>query len=952
VCAGNYFTCALHVTTTVYCSGQNGYGQLGTGDFVSYNEPLIPVGGSGAPLSGVAQIACGGWHAAALRDDGALYTWGWSNYGQVGRGTSGAAGFNSPGIVLLPGIFWASVAAGGLSTCAISTPANGSSLFCWGVDGAVGKNTTAASPTGTNTPTLVRAAVDASLDPTGFVNRNIVSVTIGPTAAVAAAAPYWTWARNSSGALFGWGLTAVGANSYLGFRTDCSVSNVRYNAPRMGCLRGAEFTSVSAGYAHFCGIKTDASLVCWGRDVSPGTYLTGSRAFCTPAGACDPAAVIVPGQGASSWIAVRAGQYATCGILAGTNAMYCWGGSVLSPLPIGMLLSNSTDATTAYSSAGTPLLLAQGAEAGKWADAAVGAAHICGLSTAGTIFCGGDFSYGQWGVGLSTQTPAANVAFGANVAAVGLAPSGAAVIHALSAAGRIQTMGTSSNGRLGVAGVLSAQVHAPLQLGAATAPWSGFVWTRVITCVNGGCGLLANKSALCWGNNAEGEAGNGGITQVTVPTLVVGGLLFDKLACSSQSTCGLQAGTGAIWCWGSNAQGQLGIGVVVARRTTPTLVVGGHTFTDLAMGGLNACGIHTNTSVLCWGWDNLQQVGHGGAVRNTVYSPVLAGWPLTATAITVGYRFTCIVTPSTALACWGMNPGGQFCSAVASVVSSPYATIATAGTGWVSLSASQANGVGVLCGLLVDGSVRCCGDNARLLVGNADAVAYTVPTAPTWFPGQPTAGYSSITVGGSGAACATHPTAGLFCWGSAAPNVGVRNGVVLAQMHAPATPSSTRTPSATSSVTRTSSATPSNSGTPSATPSETRTPSTSRTASGTPTVTRSGSRTSSLTQTPSRSPSQTPVRLTRTALPPARCTLITPQPPTRPRAPHDSKPTVGHADTDFDALHGRVWVRHADAVAEHYVHADPLADHLSDPDKHAVVHGHAVRLADGDAHSV
>lgn len=62
--------------------GGNGYGQLGTGDTEARRTPVV-VG------SGFSRVATG-WHfSAGLKTDGTLWTWGTSERGELGNGTSG-----------------------------------------------------------------------------------------------------------------------------------------------------------------------------------------------------------------------------------------------------------------------------------------------------------------------------------------------------------------------------------------------------------------------------------------------------------------------------------------------------------------------------------------------------------------------------------------------------------------------------------------------------------------------------------------------------------------------------------------------------------------------------------------------------------------------------------------------------------------------------------------------
>jgi hypothetical protein len=69
------------------------------------------------------------------------------------------------------------------------------------------------------------------------------------------------------------------------------------------------------------------------------------------------------------------------------------------------------------------------------------------------------------------------------------------------------------------------------------------------------CGRLVDLTASCWG---AGPLGNGSFTSSATPVAVSGGLKFAELAVGRDFSCGRKA-DGDVWCWGRNADRQLGI---------------------------------------------------------------------------------------------------------------------------------------------------------------------------------------------------------------------------------------------------------------------------------------------------------------------------------------------------------------------------------------------------------
>ena len=92
------------------------------------------------------------------------------------------------------------------------------------------------------------------------------------------------------------------------------------------------------------------------------------------------------------------------------------------------------------------------------------------------------------------------------------------------------------------------------------------------------CGVEAGTGrAWCWGANTQGQLGDGTVDHASPygkssPVMVTGGIVFSSLVAGYAHTCGVEAGTNAVWCWGGNYAGQLGDGTT-ADRTAPVAVI-------------------------------------------------------------------------------------------------------------------------------------------------------------------------------------------------------------------------------------------------------------------------------------------------------------------------------------------------------------------------------------------
>ena len=75
----------------------------------------------------------------------------------------------------------------------------------------------------------------------------------------------------------------------------------------------------------------------------------------------------------------------------------------------------------------------------------------------------------------------------------------------------------------------------------------------------------------CWGYNASGEVGDGTTTNRSAPVAIATGTPMGSLGAygRNNSQCAVPKSGGAPWCWGYNAQGQLGTGSTAGAIPTP-----------------------------------------------------------------------------------------------------------------------------------------------------------------------------------------------------------------------------------------------------------------------------------------------------------------------------------------------------------------------------------------------
>ena len=265
----------------------------------------------------------------------------------------------------------------------------------------------------------------------------------------------------------------------------------------------------------------------------------------------------------------------------------------------------------------------------------------CGLTAAGRAYCWGYGGYGELGLGVrpflrapdETQQSPRAVAGNhdfVQVDAGHLAPCG------VTSASETYCWGDNSEGQLGD-GVDSSRL-APTKVAGAE------LYASVAVGGWHSCGRTASGTALCWGYNSYGQLGTGGTVNSATPAAVSGSLQFRSISAGYFHTCGVAMDSTA-YCWGDNWSGMLGDGSTT-QRNAPVPVAGGHKFAVAIAGGHFSCGIAVDSSAYCWG-----RYGHR--------VPVAVAGGHAFGALAVGHGHACALTASGSAFCWGYNAFGQ-----------------------------------------------------------------------------------------------------------------------------------------------------------------------------------------------------------------------------------------------------------------------------------------------------
>ncbi len=426
-------------------------------------------------------------------------------------------------------------------------------------------------------------------------------------------------------------------------------------------------SSVSAGQVHACAVISASSandpgtVWCWGEDsyYELGTGTSGSATRV-------PQEVVALNNGTghlTGATAVSTGKWHTCALVSG--GVDCWGnngwGQRGNPSP-----SNSD--------------LSYPVVAGSIASASVldsGDYFNCALISDHTITCWGDNSVDQLGTGKigSSQTPL--TVSGSWTTPAHVSVGGEHVCAIDSSDGSVWCWGRNNDGQLGNGSTTDSSTPVKVKGGGG----SGFL-TGVTQVSAGGfhtCAVKSDNTVWCWGADYDGQLGDG----ITLPAsssaasttpieVKTGSSTFltgvTQVSAGGSHTCAVKSDNTA-WCWGYNAEGQLGINSTsnssLALQVKGVSGIGNLTsVTQVSAGEYHSCAV-AGGYAYCWGDNSYGQLGFDSANASSLYPMEVWEWNgtgtsfLPATSVSAGSDASCAVDSSYYAYCWGHNYDGQ-----------------------------------------------------------------------------------------------------------------------------------------------------------------------------------------------------------------------------------------------------------------------------------------------------
>jgi alpha-tubulin suppressor-like RCC1 family protein len=336
--------------------------------------------------------------------------------------------------------------------------------------------------------------------------------------------------------------------------------------------------SISLGDSHTCARRADGSVACWGKNLN-GQIGNGVVSLIE----ASPVAVI----GLSDAVQIAAATLHTCARRAG-GTIVCWGDNSYGQLGNGTTTSSNVPVTVAGITDAVDLVS--------------GAFHACARTMGGQVMCWGRNDFGEVGNGTNVQanTPVA-------IAGVeGALALGAGDLHtcAVRADTTVACWGDNTSGQLGDTSL--ADQWSPVSVKNLTGA-TGLAAGEGHTCAR------TSGPVECWGVDEHGELGyglfDGGLIGSLTPVYAMGITNAVQIAAGDAQSCAALA-DGTVACWGENNNGQLGDGMF-ADSPVPVPVLDVTGALEVSVGSEHACVRTKDQAVLCWGADAFGQLGDG-----------------------------------------------------------------------------------------------------------------------------------------------------------------------------------------------------------------------------------------------------------------------------------------------------------------------------------------------------
>ncbi len=321
----------------------------------------------------------------------------------------------------------------------------------------------------------------------------------------------------------------------------------------------------------------------------------------------------------------------------------------------------------------------------------------------------GGNEYGQLGQGGATSTQNVTLTQIGSLTNWKMLAAGSRNTYALRSDGTIWAWGENSFAQLGQGFASTTQMlTTPIQVG------TGNTWTTLSAGNGYFAGAIDTSGRLwMWGDNFWGQTSQATTTTpITVPTQVGADTAWRAISVGFGHSVALKT-NGTMWSWGDNAEGQLGNGTLGTPNITPTQIGVATDWVDVTSGTYHSVALKSDGTMWAWGDDDFGNLGHGGATTTPNPTPTQIGTDTDWLDVESFGVFTMALKSTGTLWAWGSNTSGQLGQGASSTPVTAPVQVGT-DTDWVNVSVGAAHVLAVKS----NGTLWAWGNNSRGQVGS------------------------------------------------------------------------------------------------------------------------------------------------------------------------------------------------------------------------------------------
>jgi alpha-tubulin suppressor-like RCC1 family protein len=645
VCGGLEHAAAVDNQGRLFTWGLNSHGELADGTTVSKTTPVQI---TSLANEFIVSVSCGYYHTVALTRNSTVWSWGYNGYGQLGDGST--TNRLQPFQVYLAGLLYkkraAKVVAGGYLTMVL---AGDGQIYSFGYNGygQMGDGTSASK----YVPTSVTGPI---------ATKKVISI---------ATSGHSSYAVTSEGVVYSCGYSGQG-------QTGISTATLLTLTPiTTGLLASEQVVEITSGmsqpsyiYSHVLALTANNTVFGWGYAAS-GQFADGTTTSRTQPGRFNS---VYPMRSA---VAISAGM--SHSLVIYNSNITCFG-----VFPDDVTVCNRKGQCTAVDTC-----LCEDGYSGPecnvfdcfnitTSDSSVCSGHgrciaedvclcdskytgdECEREIFGLAFAAGQQNYLNLGDATGQDSIVPSMVVGhLQRRFVNFVDAGYEISVSLSRDQTVYTFGRGTYGAMGFAGAATTQPRPYPTITPAT-----YNITKVCAHQSHMVALTDKGQVISWGYNGNGQMGdsttNNRATPYLVPNIPEN---IVSIACGRSGTFAI-AESGALYSWGISSSGETGTGslsnVYVPTRVVVTLKY--EKIVQVSSGMYHVLALTNKGSVFSWGSNSFGSLGDATVVSKTTPVPVLGELTTkVVVAVAAGYYNSYALTQQGEVYAWGISDYGQ-----------------------------------------------------------------------------------------------------------------------------------------------------------------------------------------------------------------------------------------------------------------------------------------------------